>query len=218
MVMSFLCTGPMPMPETLILLSSRYDRRASRDPSVLALTYTPSPEGSTRPRMESTSLWHLALSNSTSSPWPWRYTISSVPARAESSSLATTLTPIAPVMVEWRMYSFLTLISRIGGGVSSPLIVVTMGLSMPAQTMVSPRLRLPETRRTSRVVPMPSIFFTSRTEHLLLLRTEMRSLWSFLVSFTTRYKRSGIPSPVWAEVGTRGTHSRRSIPARAPFL
>ena len=45
------------------------------------------------------------------------------------------------------------------------LMVVTMGPSVPGNTIVWPNLSLPFTRHTSIVVPKPPIAFTSRIVH-----------------------------------------------------
>mmetsp|Transcript_6939 Transcript_6939/g.12774 ORF Transcript_6939/g.12774 Transcript_6939/m.12774 type:complete len:210 (+) Transcript_6939:619-1248(+) len=162
-ITSFLWTGPIASPDTGTLLSSRKHKRASREPSVLAWTYTPFPEGSTRDRMEARSDIHSSLRSSTSSLGP--QTSSCVPATAWSSPLAVILTPIAALISLWWTYSDLTRISFIGGGVRRARIEVTMGPCKPHITIVSPSRSTPLTKTTSMVVPRPSTFLTSSTVH-----------------------------------------------------
>ena len=92
-MISFLCTGPMLMPETGILLTLRKSSRASRDPSVLACTHTPRPDLSTESNSDVNSDMTSSRSSSSSSSGPitrrWE------PAIAFSSSDATILTPSA---------------------------------------------------------------------------------------------------------------------------
>lgn len=90
---SFLCTGPMLIPETGILLSSRKESRASREPRVLAWTCTPTCVLEMRLSKSSKGFMISSIKSSSSSSGP--HTRSLEPAIALSRSGATTLTPFA---------------------------------------------------------------------------------------------------------------------------
>mmetsp|Transcript_12637 Transcript_12637/g.38681 ORF Transcript_12637/g.38681 Transcript_12637/m.38681 type:complete len:222 (+) Transcript_12637:784-1449(+) len=200
---SFLYTGPMLMPETGILDVLRNSKSASSEPSVDACTYTPSPVLSTERRMEEKSFITSSLSSSSSSAHPGSCTTSScVPATAFSRPSAAIFTPCAASISLWCRYCPLTLISRKGCGVSRARTFVTMGPSRPHTTIVSPSFNLPPDSTTSIVVPKPSMTFTSNTVHCSTSEYTNLSLRSFCGSCTSIMRRSGMPSPVIAEVGT----------------
>jgi len=92
-IISFLCTGPMLMPDTGILLTFKKSKRASRDPSVDACTQTPLPDLSMLLRREVKSDITSSRRSSSSSSGPT--TSSREPAIAFSRSGAVTLTPNA---------------------------------------------------------------------------------------------------------------------------
>jgi hypothetical protein len=82
---------------------------------------------------------------------------------------------------------------------------VTIGPSVPQSTIVSPYLRCPFERMTSKVVPIDSTFLTSKT---VQDRSEMYIKLLFILSWVNLARRSnmsGIPSPVKADVGTKET-------------
>ena len=73
---------------------------------------------------------------------------------------------------------------------------------MPATTMVCPSRSVPLIRMTSMVVPRPSIIFTSSTVHCTASKNCRRSFMRVCVRSTSVWIRSGMPSPVMADVGT----------------
>mmetsp|Transcript_92285 Transcript_92285/g.287641 ORF Transcript_92285/g.287641 Transcript_92285/m.287641 type:complete len:228 (-) Transcript_92285:674-1357(-) len=160
---SFLWTSPMPTSKTGIFMSPRKDKRASKEPSVLAFTYTPSACFSNSLRTLSKPSSTSSFSSSMSSSGPT--TRSSVPATASSRPGAQIFTPMDKLIDAWWTYSPFTRISFMGFGVRSARMVVTMGPFMPAMTIWSPSRSVPFTRTTSMVVPRPSMFFTSMTVH-----------------------------------------------------
>mmetsp|Transcript_111852 Transcript_111852/g.316398 ORF Transcript_111852/g.316398 Transcript_111852/m.316398 type:complete len:256 (+) Transcript_111852:756-1523(+) len=207
-LMSFLWTSPMPTSKTGIFMSWRKDSSASRDPRVLAFTYTPSGCFSKSARMLSKPSLTSSFISSTSSSGPT--TKSSVPAIASSRPGAQILTPIDVLIWVWCMYSFLTRISFMGCGVKSARMVVTIAPPIPAMTIWSPSRKVPFTRITSIVVPRPSMFLTSITVHWSSSCTSsllLRRLWLRCRSW---YRRSGTPSPVSALVGMMETQERGS--------
>mmetsp|Transcript_39834 Transcript_39834/g.98586 ORF Transcript_39834/g.98586 Transcript_39834/m.98586 type:complete len:260 (+) Transcript_39834:652-1431(+) len=211
-ITSRLLTGPMAMPATGIFTASlfRNSSSASREPSVDACTYTPSPLLSTRAITPFMSDSASSLSSSMSSPASASSTSMAVPATACSNPCATILTPIAPSMLLWCWYVPFTRISRIGCGVSSARMVVVMAPAKPATTMVCPSLSVPLMRMTSMVVPSPSSIFTSSTVHCTALMNCRRSFMRLCVRSHSRCIRSGMPSPECAEVGTTFTNLRGS--------
>mmetsp|Transcript_1392 Transcript_1392/g.2815 ORF Transcript_1392/g.2815 Transcript_1392/m.2815 type:complete len:226 (-) Transcript_1392:2013-2690(-) len=162
---SFLFTTPIPRLNTGISLSSMNFWSASKAPRVLALMYTPSSLNS--PRFSHTSSRSsMTVSFNSSKSSPSSYNSNEVPAMALDSSRATILTPIAPSIFLWCWYSPFTRNSFMGCGVSKALICVEIASPLdPQQTIVSPSRRVPLTRTTSIVVPMPGISFTSRIVH-----------------------------------------------------
>lgn len=92
-ITSLLCTGPMLMPDTGILLTLRKSNRASRDPRVEACTQTPRPDLSILFSNEVKSDITSSLNSSSSSSGPT--TRRREPAIAFSRSGATILTPSA---------------------------------------------------------------------------------------------------------------------------
>mmetsp|Transcript_24324 Transcript_24324/g.48407 ORF Transcript_24324/g.48407 Transcript_24324/m.48407 type:complete len:207 (+) Transcript_24324:1095-1715(+) len=145
------------------------------------------------------------LMSSSSSSGPT--TSTGVPAMTFSSPFPISLTPSAPLISLWWMYSDLILSSRLGGGVNSPRISVTTGPSNVHITTLSPSLRYPFTTITSTVMPMPSIAFTSSTvhcrfpHHIICFQSFLCAIWQSSSS------TSWTPSPEIAEVGTSGTKS-----------
>mmetsp|Transcript_33806 Transcript_33806/g.74950 ORF Transcript_33806/g.74950 Transcript_33806/m.74950 type:complete len:223 (-) Transcript_33806:1550-2218(-) len=162
---SFLCTGPMLMPDTGMLTSSllRKASRASREPRVEACTHTPSPPLSTLLKMSAMSAIAASLSSSSSSSGPT--TNIEVPATAVSRPGATILTPMAARISLWSIRAPFTRISRSTCGVLSALIRVTIGPPRPHTTILSPSLSMPLTSTQSTVVPSPSMVLTSSTVH-----------------------------------------------------
>ena len=98
-IISFLCTGPMLIPDTGILLDFRKSNRASKDPSVLACTQTPCPDLSMvfSRLVKSDIISSLRSSSSSSGPT----TSSREPAMAFSRSGAVNLTPKAAFTSLW---------------------------------------------------------------------------------------------------------------------
>ena len=80
--------------------------------------------------------------------------------------------------------------------------MVTMGPLRPHSTTVSPTLSTPLMSTTSTVVPRPSIIFTSSTEQVTYGTYMMRFVMSSCVICVSSSSKSGMPSPVMAEVGT----------------
>mmetsp|Transcript_3196 Transcript_3196/g.8464 ORF Transcript_3196/g.8464 Transcript_3196/m.8464 type:complete len:229 (+) Transcript_3196:1002-1688(+) len=160
---SFLCTGPMLMPDTLMLTSgeARKVSSASSEPRVDACTHTPSPPLSTFEKMSAISAMAAIFSSSSSSSGVT--TNMDVPATAVSRPGATILTPMAAVTSLWSMSSPFTRISFITCGVFSALMRVTMGPLRPHTTTLSPSRSLPLTSTQSTVVPRPGIVLTSST-------------------------------------------------------
>mmetsp|Transcript_13234 Transcript_13234/g.20967 ORF Transcript_13234/g.20967 Transcript_13234/m.20967 type:complete len:249 (-) Transcript_13234:2689-3435(-) len=200
---SFLWTSPMPTSKTGIFISARKPSSASKDPKVLALTYTPTGCFSKPLRMLSKVSSTCSLSSSMSSSGPT--TSISEPATASSRPGAQIFTPIDVLIFAWWTYSPLTLISFMGCGVSSARMVVTIGPFMPAKTIWSPSFSVPLTSTTSMVVPRPSMFFTSMTVHCSSPVHSSFSDMRFCVSFRSMKRRSGTPSPVRALVGMMDT-------------
>mmetsp|Transcript_24665 Transcript_24665/g.37538 ORF Transcript_24665/g.37538 Transcript_24665/m.37538 type:complete len:330 (-) Transcript_24665:631-1620(-) len=217
-ITSNLATGPMPMPDTGIGgfgLPSRSSpglsknwSSASSDPSVEACTYTPSSFLRTFLRMPPRSFMTSSLSSSMSSSSP--HTSRFEPASARSIPFAQIFTPIAPLISLWCTYGVFTRISFIGWGVRSERICVTMGPSSPQTTTVSFSLMRPLTTMTSMVVPRPSMALTSSTVHSRFSWNMIFSTSILLGSVESRKRRSIIPSPEWAEVGTTLRKERTS--------
>mmetsp|Transcript_62284 Transcript_62284/g.157398 ORF Transcript_62284/g.157398 Transcript_62284/m.157398 type:complete len:234 (-) Transcript_62284:3037-3738(-) len=166
---SFFCTSPMPMSKTGIFMSDKKESKASKEPKVLAFTYTPAGSFSIDCKMlassgskQASSISAFTSSRSSSGPT----TRSSLPAMASSKPGAQILMPMDVLIFSWCTYSLFTRISFIGCGVSKARIVVTIGPLMPAMTIWSPFRKVPFTRMTSIVVPRPSMFFTSMTVHV----------------------------------------------------
>mmetsp|Transcript_11024 Transcript_11024/g.24450 ORF Transcript_11024/g.24450 Transcript_11024/m.24450 type:complete len:259 (-) Transcript_11024:960-1736(-) len=211
-ITSFLWMGPMFTCETGMggLHSSRRNcSSASRAPSVDACTMTPLLSVCRDFCILATSPCTSSVTSSRSSPGCTSST--EVPASTRPMSGATIFTPMAPEMDSWCMYSDLMRISFEGGGVSSALMVVTTGPFMVLRTMVSPSLRVPLTSTTSTVWPSPSMTFTSSTLHCRCSTYMSLSVSLLCVSVTSIISRSGTPSPVTAEVGTRLTVLPRSV-------
>mmetsp|Transcript_40427 Transcript_40427/g.120591 ORF Transcript_40427/g.120591 Transcript_40427/m.120591 type:complete len:264 (+) Transcript_40427:938-1729(+) len=208
---SFLCTGPMLMPDTGMFTSGvdRNDSSASSEPSVLACTHTPSPPLSTLEKMSAMSSMTVALSSSSSSSGPT--TNSCVPATACSRPGATTRTPIAALISLWSSIWPLTRISLSTCGVLSALMRVTAGPESVHTTMRSPSRSAPLTSTQSTVVPRPSIVLTSSTVACVSSTNMSRSPIIDCVSLVISWIRSGMPSPLIADVGTTLTTCRGSL-------
>ena len=101
-ITSFLCTGPMLIPETGILLTFKKSSSASRDPSVLACTHTPRPDLSIELSKDVKSDMTSSRRSSSSSSGP--ITRRRDPAIAFSRSGATILTPRAALTSLWCTY------------------------------------------------------------------------------------------------------------------
>mmetsp|Transcript_117878 Transcript_117878/g.313578 ORF Transcript_117878/g.313578 Transcript_117878/m.313578 type:complete len:255 (+) Transcript_117878:739-1503(+) len=205
---SFLCTSPIPTSKTGIFMSTKKLRSASSEPSVLALTYTPSGCFSNSAKTLSKPSDTSSLSSSISSSGPT--TRSSVPATASSKPGAQIFTPMDMLICWWWTYSPFTRISFMGCGVRSARMVVTMGPLMPAITIWSPSRSVPLTRTTSIVVPRPSMFLTSMTVHCNSSFTSSLAPICVCVRVSSWNNRSGTPSPVSALVGTIETVLRGS--------
>ena len=77
--------------------------------------------------------------------------------------------------------------------------------------MRSPSFNEPLTSTTSTVVPKPSKVFTSSTVACVSSSSVSRSAIMLCVSLTISCRRSGMPSPVMALVGTTLTYLRGSL-------
>mmetsp|Transcript_36534 Transcript_36534/g.91434 ORF Transcript_36534/g.91434 Transcript_36534/m.91434 type:complete len:258 (-) Transcript_36534:1614-2387(-) len=207
---SILLTVPMLTQKTGILESLRKARRASSEPSVDAMTYTPLPDRSTDLNMSLMSAMTSSFKSSIISSSSGSTTNSDVPATASSRPCAEILTPIAACICLWWMYSPLTRSSFSGCGVRRALMFVTIGPLIPHTMMVSPSCSVPLTRITSIVVPRPSMFLTSRMVHCSSSLYTMALVMMSCVSLTSSMSRSGMPSPVMALVGATLTFLRKS--------
>mmetsp|Transcript_253 Transcript_253/g.293 ORF Transcript_253/g.293 Transcript_253/m.293 type:complete len:249 (+) Transcript_253:730-1476(+) len=199
---SRLWTGPILIPETGILTASlsRKVSSASNDPRVEACTQTPSPPLSTLEKMSVMSSMTASLSSSSESSGVM--TNIEVPATAVSRPGATIFTPIAALISLWSINWPLMRSSRRAWGVFRALIRVTSGPPRPQTTILSPSRSFPFSNTTSTVVPRPSIVLTSNTEHWGTSTYMSRSASMVWVSLTMTWRRSEMPSPVTAEVGT----------------
>ena len=101
-ITSFLCTGPILIPDTGILLTFKKSSSASRDPSVLACTHTPRPDLSMELSKDVKSDMTSSRRSSSSSSGP--ITRRRDPAIAFSRSGATILTPRAALTCLWCTY------------------------------------------------------------------------------------------------------------------
>mmetsp|Transcript_43723 Transcript_43723/g.135017 ORF Transcript_43723/g.135017 Transcript_43723/m.135017 type:complete len:640 (-) Transcript_43723:27-1946(-) len=204
-----LCSGPSEMADTGIFDSLRKERSASSAPRVDDWTVTPTPLLSTSARISLTSDMMSFFIFSTSSPGFTTYI--GVPGTASSRSCAEILRPMAARSFLWCTYSPLTRSSFIGCGVSRARTWVTMGPLRPHTMMVSDSCSTPLTSTTSMVVPKPWIGFTSRTVHasssLYWTLPSMKRWTSWILSI----RRSLMPSPDLADVGTTETYRRMSV-------
>mmetsp|Transcript_67047 Transcript_67047/g.112235 ORF Transcript_67047/g.112235 Transcript_67047/m.112235 type:complete len:237 (+) Transcript_67047:620-1330(+) len=210
--MCFLWMGPMLTVATGIggLQSFKKARRASSDPRVEAWTDTPRSWVSMPFRILSTLTASFSFSISSSeasSGMVNRYE----PATAWSSSVAEIFTPWAARISLWCTYSPLTRISFRGWGVRSARMWVMMGPLRPPRMMVSPSRSTPFTRITSMVCPRPSMIFTSRITQSSWSFSVILSCRCFCVSCVISSSRSGMPSPVCADVGTSDTYFLKSL-------
>ena len=99
LMISFLCTGPILIPDTGILLTFKKSKSASNEPRVLACTHTPRPDLSMELSNVVKSAMTSSIMSSSSSSGPT--TSNREPAMAFSRSGAVTLTPRAALTSLW---------------------------------------------------------------------------------------------------------------------
>mmetsp|Transcript_773 Transcript_773/g.2549 ORF Transcript_773/g.2549 Transcript_773/m.2549 type:complete len:260 (-) Transcript_773:1154-1933(-) len=208
---SFCWTSPTPASSTGMFLVCSMDSNASSFPSSLAFTRTPVSCRSKPAKAPWSSAWAscFSLSKLSSPPTMWRC----VPATTVSKPAAKILVPMDLLTDGWLVYFGLARVSVIGWGVKRPLMVVTTGPPEPASTIRSPSRRQPFFKRTSAVMPRSFLppARTSNTTHSNSSRSSRLSTRRSCARLANRYRRSGIPCPVAALVGTKDTVLPRSF-------
>jgi len=130
--------------------------------------------------------------------------LTGIPATALSNPGAAILTPVAAfTSLTWLNFAFLSLISANGFGSRRALIFVTIGSLRLPTTTVAPTFNDPSNNMTSTVLPNP---FSSLTSNMVpfpnpSVSHSKHDSMNFCANPVMTIRSSGIPSPVFAEVG-----------------